>query len=53
MTIEELRQKVREIHTHEEWDLEEIHNQLDRLLLEYINDEEVTNLFDQDSLWYA
>ena len=35
------------------WDEEENHHKADRFLLEYINDSEVTTLFDNIKKWYA
>ena len=55
MDIKELKQKMREINEREgeDWDSENAHMAIDELLLEYINDEEVMELFWDVEKWYA
>lgn len=51
MNIKQLKQQLSSINP--KWDEEENHYRADRLLLEYINDTEVTTLFDNIKKWYA
>lgn len=54
MTIEELKKKMIEAETELDGnDNEELHALHDDLLLEYINDKEVTNIFQRTTKWYA
>jgi hypothetical protein len=57
MTIEELREKMRENFPYNDdgdylYDPEEAHKRADRLLLEYIGDQEVSDIFHEATLWY-
>lgn len=51
MTRDELIQALKELHG--PTDEEIAHSRADRLLLEYIGDEEVTAAFDAINKWYA
>ena len=51
MTLEELRFKLKDQLSNE--DTEDRHLQMDRLLLAYVNDTEVTDTFDSAHKWYA
>ena len=53
MTIEELRQKLQEIKNNAGADVEGQHSDADRLLIKYINDAQVTKIFDDIEKWYA
>lgn len=59
MNIKELKEKMidaeRKYNLHESQyhDYEKLHVDHDNLLLEYINDPEVTEIFDRTSKWYA
>ena len=50
MNIEELRQKLKDA---EGYDCEDTHYKQDKALLEYINDKEVTEIFNNTEKWYA
>lgn len=52
MTKEELIEKLKELHG-ENVDAEHNHGVADNLLLEFINDEEVTEAFEAIKRWYA
>jgi len=52
MTLEELRFKLKDQFNNND-DTEDRHLQMDRLLLEYVNDKEVTNTFHSAYKWYA
>lgn len=51
MTKQELLEKLEELH--DGWDHEANHSIADKLLLEFINDPEVTEAFDKIEKWYA
>jgi len=51
MTIEELRAKLREVYNTN--DAEQAHIDMDNLLIEYIGDDEVKNIYRDAVLWYA
>ena len=51
MNIKELKEKLKSINPN--WDVEMNHVRADELLLEYINDPEVTQLFDNIEKWYV
>jgi len=56
MTIEELRRKLYTLVAKEDggqFDTETAHVEADELLLEYINDEEVSRSFHDLNKWYA
>ena len=53
MKLEELKEKMIEINKTYKWDEETCHVRLDDLLLEYINDAKVTELFHAVDKWYA
>lgn len=55
MTLEELIEGLRKLEAHDDGycDLEEVHIQADNLLLEYINDPEVTEAFEKIDKWYS
>lgn len=50
-TLEELKEKMKA--AIDKYDSEAGHQILDALLLSYINDEEVTKIFDDAEKWYA
>jgi len=52
MTVEELRKLLYE-KSKDDTDRECRHSDMDELLLEYINDEEVTKIFNETEKWYA
>lgn len=53
MTLEELKEKLKAIIDRQSnRDTERDHIEADGLLLEYINDEEVTRLFEEIEKWY-
>lgn len=52
MTIEELRAKLKNL-LDNGTDTENDHAEADCLLIEYINDDEVRELFDELEKWYA
>lgn len=55
MTTKELRKRMQaalnRFAAHD--DNETLHDELDKLLLAYVNDDEVTRLFNQETLWYS
>jgi argininosuccinate lyase len=51
--IEELKKIKNETIEHPKYDLEDTHINLDNLLLEYIGDEQVEQLFHSIKKWYA
>lgn len=51
MNIKELKEKLRSINPN--WDEEMNHILADELLLEYINDPDVKDLFNNIKKWYA
>jgi len=53
MTKAELKEKMEEIYGNGDYDPEGAHCNLDDLLLEYIDDEEITEIFKKFTLWYA
>jgi len=57
MNIKELREGMERINWecsgNPNWDEEQAHVKIDELLLEYINDSEVTRLFKVLDKWYA
>lgn len=53
MTIEELRESLEELAEDEDYEPENTHVEADRLLLEYIGDRRVTELFDALDKFYA
>ena len=53
MTIEELRSRLREIADRRLKDAEVDHGVADGLLLEFINDPEVTKAYSDIEKWYA
>ena len=53
MTKDELLEQLREMHHERDGDYEINHLKADRLLLEYINDPEITAAFDDVGKWYA
>ena len=48
-----LKEKLRELATKVDFDNEKDHKEADQLLLEYIDDKEVSDLFDEIEKWYA
>ena len=53
MDIEELRKAMSEVIAEHGSRPESAHGYLDDLLIEYINDEVVTQLWEQQNKWYA
>jgi hypothetical protein len=53
MTIDELKAKLMEAIEKYKGDTETLHGEADELLLEYINDTEVTALYNSFEKWYA
>lgn len=53
MTIEELREEMRQVNLKFGGDPEVCHIELDKLLLKYIGDEKATTLFNESRKWYA
>ena len=51
MNIKELKEKLRSINPN--WDEEMNHIRADKLLLEYINNPRVTDLFNNIKKWYV
>jgi len=53
MELRELRKKLAEVNIEYKGDPEVIHSKMDELLLEYIGDKRVTDLFHQEVKWYS
>lgn len=53
MEIEQLREKLKEVEKEFAGDPEVVHAEHDKLLLEYIDDKEVTAIFEMSEKWYA
>jgi len=53
MNIDELKEKLKEIVAKDGFDEETEHMDADKALLDYINDDEVSELFDSIKKWYA
>jgi len=53
MSIEELRGKLKELRRDRVTDYETAHIEADKLLIEYINDSEVTEAFEEIGRWYS
>jgi len=53
MNIEELRLKMLKVVKHVNFDAASGHQELDELLLEYIDDIEVTKIFNESPRWYS
>ena len=53
MTIEELREEMKLINKRYRDDPEICHTKIDRLLLEYVDDTEVKELYNEIRKWYA
>jgi len=53
MTKEELIEELKKIASRGSYDIEVNHAEADDLLLEYINDEEVTKAYSSIEKWYA
>ncbi len=51
MTKNQLLEKLQEAAKNK--DKEDRHLQMDRLLLKYVNDERITELFNETDMWYA
>ena len=51
MSIEELKQKMSALRDNDDEELR--HVELDNLLLQYINDKEITEIFESIDKWYA
>jgi hypothetical protein len=52
-TIEELRAALRDVQANAGGDPELAHVEMDKLLLDYINDAEVWGIYEDATLWYA
>lgn len=53
MTKEELIEKLKTLNGRPEYDIEQDHKDADQLLLEYINDKEITEAFNSVEKWYS
>lgn len=53
MTKEQLLARLEEIYNKGVYDSERAHNEVEGLLLEFINDKEVTESFGRFEFWYA
>jgi hypothetical protein len=53
MTKKELIQKMRILKADKDIDTEDLHIRMDYLLLEFINDDKVSLLFNNTTKWYA
>lgn len=56
MTLEQLKIELKNIikkYSEDSVDTEKLHIELDYALLEYINNEEITEIFEQAPRWYA
>jgi len=53
MTIEELIKKLEDAENDCDEDWERVHSRQDDALLDYINDDKVTEIFNRTPKWYA
>ena len=53
MTLEELKQKLKEVQEQYGGDNEVVHVKADELLLEYIDDDEVKAFYENEDFWCA
>ena len=53
MTLEELKQKMIEVEESSDWNWHDVHEKQDELLLEYIGDEEIKQIYNSTQKWYS